>query len=119
MTTAITGSAKLSQSDRLLFTACEFWASVRNRTLLTQLAEDAVSQLRAAEIALTAMGLSDTTSIVRRARMDITEFNASARFTQIIETMENSLADSYELVDQAIADFADRQARARINRSTD
>jgi hypothetical protein len=119
MTTAITGSAKLSQSDRLLFTVCEFWASARNRTLLTQLADDAVSQLRAAEIAFTAMGLSNTASIVRRARMDLTESSAPVQLTQTIEIMENSLADSYEFVDQVIADFADQQARARINRSAD
>ncbi|HEY3657266.1 MAG TPA: hypothetical protein VGL34_20010 [Steroidobacteraceae bacterium] len=105
ITTATTGSAKLSQSDRVLFTVCEFWASARNRTLLAQLADDAVSQLRAAEIAFTAIGLSKAASIVRRARLDLTESNAPVP-TQIVENMENALADNDEPVDQVIADFA-------------
>jgi hypothetical protein len=117
MTTATTGSAKLSRSDRVLFTVCEFWASARNRTLLSQLADDAVSQLRAAEIAFTAMGLSKAGSIVRRARMDLTESNAPVPAAQIVESMENALADNDEPVDQVIADFADQQARARIHRA--
>jgi hypothetical protein len=105
ITTATTGSAKLSQSDRVLFTVCEFWASARNRTLLAQLADDAVSQLRAAEIAFTAIGLSKAASIVRRARLDLTESTAPVP-TQIVENMENALADNDEPVDQVIADFA-------------
>ena len=117
MTTATTGSAKLSRSDRVLFTVCEFWASARNHTLLTQLADDAVSQLRAAEIAFTAIGLSNAASIARRARLDLTESNAPVPSTQIVESMENALADNYESVDQVIADFADQQAQARMVRS--
>jgi hypothetical protein len=113
ITTATTGSAKLSRSDRVLFTVCEFWASARNRTLLTHLAEDPVSQLRAAEIAFTAMGLSNAGSIVRRARMDMADSNEPVPSAQIIENMENALADNRESVDQVIADFADQQAQLR------
>jgi hypothetical protein len=116
MTTATTGSAKLSRSDRVLFTVCEFWASARNGTLLTQLADDAVNQLRAAEIAFTAMGLSNAASIVHRARLDLTESNAPVPSAQIIENMENALVDNDESVDQVIADFADQQGRCRVNR---
>jgi hypothetical protein len=117
MTTATTGSAKLSQSDRVLFTVCEFWASVRNGTLMTQLAEDAASQLRAAEIAFTAMGLSNAASIVHHARLDLTELNAPVPLTDIVESMENALADNDESVDHVLADFADQHARDRMNRS--
>jgi hypothetical protein len=119
ITTATTGSARVSRSDRVLFTVCEFWASARNRTLLTQLADDAVSQLRAAEIAFTTIGLSQAAGIVRRARLDLTESNPPVRLTQIVETMENALDDNDEPVDQVIADFADQQARGRINKPTD
>jgi hypothetical protein len=117
MTTATTGSARLSRSDRVLFTVCEFWASARNRTLLAQFADDPVSQLRAAEIAFTAIGLSNAGSIVRRARMDLAESNPPIAVAQIVENMENALADNFEPVDQVIADFADQQAQARMVRS--
>jgi hypothetical protein len=116
ITTAATGSARLSQSDRVLFTVCEFWASARNRTLLTQLADDAIFQLRAAEVAFTAIGLSKAARIVRRARTDITESTAPVPSTQIIENLENALAEIDESVDQVIADFADQQARERMNK---
>jgi hypothetical protein len=97
---------------------CEFWTSARNGTLMTQLAEDAASQLRAAEISFTVMGgLSNAARIVHRARLDLTEPNAPVPLTQIVENMENALADNDESVDQVLADFADQQTRGRINRS--
>ncbi len=113
MTKATTGSAELSRSDRVLFTACEFWASARNRTLLTLLDDEPFSQLRAAEIAFAEIGLSNAASIVRRARLDLAESEASVPSIQMVENMENALADNYESVDQVIADFADRQAQRR------
>jgi uncharacterized metal-binding protein len=85
---------------------------------MTQLAEDdAASQLRAAEIAFTVMGLSNAARIVHRARLDLTEPNAPVPLTQIVENMESALADNDESVDQVLADFADQQARGRMNRS--
>lgn len=114
--TATTGSAKLSRADRILFTVCEFWASARNRTLLTQLADDAVSQLQAAEIAFAAIGLPNAGRIVRRARMDLTEFNAPA-LSQIVWNLEKALVDNYESVDEVIAGFADQQAQSRMKRT--
>jgi hypothetical protein len=84
---------------------------------MTQLAEDAASQLRAAEIAFTVMGLSNAARIVHRARLDLTEPNAPVPLTQIVENMEGALADNDESVDQVLADFADQQARGRMNRS--
>jgi hypothetical protein len=61
--------------------------------------------LRAAEIAFTVIGLSKAASIVHRARLDLTESDAPVP-TQIVENMENALADNDEPVDQVIADFA-------------
>jgi hypothetical protein len=116
MTKATTGSAKLTRSDRVLFTVCEFWASARNRTLLTQLADDAVSQLRAAEIAFMEIGLSNAGSIVRRARLDLAKSDSPVPSIQRVENLENALADNYESVDQVIADFADQQAHRRSRR---
>jgi hypothetical protein len=114
ITTAATGSAKLSQSDRVLFTVCEFLASARNGTLVAHLAEH---QLREAEIAFTALGLSNAARTVHRARLDLTEPNAPIPLAQIIENMKNALADDDESVDQVLAEFAAQQARGRIDRS--
>jgi hypothetical protein len=71
ITTAATGSAKVSRADRVLFTACEFWASARNGSLLVQLSDDPVTQLRAAEAAFTVIGLKKAAGIVQRGRMEM------------------------------------------------
>jgi hypothetical protein len=81
---------------------------------MTQLAEDAASQLRAAEIAFTVVGLSNAARIVHRARLDLIEPNAPVPLTQIVENMENALADNGESVDQVLAEFAGQQGRSRI-----
>ena len=112
ITTATSGSAKLSLSDRILFNACEFWASVRNHTLLGQLAEDADSQLQAAETSFAMIGLAEEAGIVRGARLTLAGSPSEALLSQVVENIERALADQ-EHIDQTIAEFADRQSRGR------
>ena len=114
MTTATTGSAKVSRSQKVLFTACEFWASARNRSLLGQLADDAITRLRAAEASFTVIGLTEVASVLRRARVDLTETDPPQALRDVVETIETSLADCGEPVDQALADFASELARDRL-----
>jgi hypothetical protein len=113
ITTATSGSAKLSLSDRILFNACEFWASVRNHTLLCQLAADADSQLQAAETSFTMIGLAEQANVVRRARLTLTEPGSERLLPQVVEDIERVLADHEEYIDQTIAEFANRQSRDR------
>ena len=116
MTTATTGSAEVSRAEKALFTACEFWASARNRNLLGQLADDAMAQLRAAEAFFTVIGLTQVAGVVRRARLDLTEPVAPPALSDVVERVEQSLADSGEPVDQALADFASELALRRLGR---
>jgi hypothetical protein len=116
MTTATTGSAKISRSEKALFTACEFWASARNHSLMGQLAEDAITQLRAAEASFTVIGLAETAGVLRRARADLTETVPAPEFRDVVDTIEKSLAASGEPVDQVLADFAGELARERVAR---
>ncbi len=64
ITAATTGTARPSYSDRILFTACEFWASAQNCTLFEQLRDDPLSQLQAAEAAFAKIGLAEVAEIV-------------------------------------------------------
>jgi hypothetical protein len=116
MTTATSGSAKVSRSEKALFTACEFWASARNRNLLGQLAEDAIGQLRAAEASFTVIGLTDVAGVLRRARAQLTETDPPSALRDVVNTIEERLADTGEPVDQALADFASQLARDRLAR---
>ena len=113
ITTATTGSAKVSRADRVLFTACEFWASARNGSLLSQLSEDPVTQLRAAEAAFTVIGLRTAAGIVQRARMDMMKTSPPVPLQIVANNLEKELAALEEPVDQMIADFANNQALDR------
>jgi len=116
MTTATSGSAKVSRSEKALFTACEFWASARNRNLLGQLAEDAIGQLRAAEASFTVIGLTEVAGVLGRARGQLTENDPSPALRDVVKTIEERLANTGEPVDQALADFASQLARDRLAR---
>jgi hypothetical protein len=113
ITTATTGSAKVSRADRVLFTACEFWASARNGSLLSQLSDDPVTQLRAAEAAFTVIGLKKAAGIVQRARMDMMKTSPPVPLEAVTNSLEKELASLDEPVDQMIADFANNQALDR------
>lgn len=113
ITTAATGSAKVTRADRVLFTACEFWASARNGSLMSQLSDDPVGQLRAAEAAFTVIGLKKAAGIVQRGRMDMMRTAPPVPLQAVTEALEKELASLDEPVDQMIADFADSQALGR------
>ena len=113
ITTAATGSAKVSRADRVLFTACEFWASARNGSLLVQLSEDPVTQLRAAEAAFTVIGLKAAAGIVQRGRLEMMKPSPPVPLQFVTDTLERELAALDEPVDQMIADFANKQASDR------
>jgi hypothetical protein len=113
ITTATTGSAKLSLSDRVLFNACEFWASVRNHTLLGQLSEDADSQLQAAETSFTVIGLAKEANVVHCARLALAHPRHQTPLPQVVENIESTLANNEEYIDQMIAEFANKQSRNR------
>lgn len=113
ITTAATGSARPSHSDRILFTACEFWASARNCTLSEQLRDDPLKQLEAAEAAFTDIGLAGVAEVVSRGRVMLTEVPEPDSLAQVAKNIESSLADIDEPVDQVIAMYANQQARRR------
>jgi hypothetical protein len=113
ITTAATGSAKVSRADRVLFTACEFWASARNGSLLGQLSDSPVAQLRAAEAAFTVIGLKEAAAIVQRGRMEMMKTTPPVPLRVVTDSIEREMATLDEPVDQMIADFANRQASDR------
>ncbi|MEA3106038.1 MAG: hypothetical protein QOI88_643 [Gammaproteobacteria bacterium] len=113
ITTAATGSAQVSRADRVLFTACEFWASARNSSLLGQLSEEPMTQLRAAEAAFTVIGLRRAADIVQRGRMALMKTSPPVALKVVADSIERELATLDEPVDQMIADFANKQALNR------
>ena len=111
LTTATTGSAKISRANRVLFTACEFWAAARNGSLMEQLRENAVAQLRAAEAAFTVIGLTKAPGVLHHGRLALTQSDPPAALQSVVEFMETSLAELDEPVDRMIADYAASQSK--------
>jgi hypothetical protein len=116
ITTAHSGRVRFSRSERVLFTACEFWAAARNRSLLGLLSEDAESQLQAAEESFTAMGLAKSALVLRRGREKLMKNDPPVTLRRLAENIETALADIDEPVDEVIAGFAGGQAWDRLSK---
>lgn len=113
LTTATSGSARLSRADRVLFTACEFWAAARNGSLMGPLREDPLARLRAAEAAFNVIGLFQATSVLHCARTALTESDPPVSLRSVVKLIETSFAELDEPVDRIIASYAAHQASAR------
>jgi hypothetical protein len=110
LTNATTATGRISEFDRILFTACEFWASVNNGMLLRQLTENpAVPQLQAAESAFAQIGLNRAAEIIRRGRLALSAVDSPVSFEVAVKSIEQSLSESNEPVDQSIADYVNNQ----------
>jgi len=116
LTTATTGSAKISRANRVLFTACEFWAAARNGSLLEQLRENPLAQLRAAEAAFTVIGLTKAPGVLHHGRLALTQSDPPVTLQSVVEFIETSLAELDEPVDRMIADYAGSLTLDRQNR---
>ena len=106
VTAAHTGRTRFSRSERALFTACEFWAAGRNRSLAELLRDDPVLQLQAAEDAFNVIGLKATASAVRRARLRLGTTPSTSRLNRVTAELEHNLSAVEEPVDARIAGFA-------------
>ena len=96
----------VSQYDRVLFTACEFWASARHRGLLPDLSDDAIARLSAAESAFRAVGAHKAAAILQREHSALAHRDPIVSLQNVCTVMETALAHSDEPVDQLLADFA-------------
>jgi hypothetical protein len=117
LTTATSGSAKISRASRVLFTACEFWAAARNGTLIEQLRGEPLKQLRAAEAAFTVIGLTKAPTVLHCGRMALMQCDPPVSLESVVEFIETSLAELDEPVDRMIAAYAGHQALDRANKS--
>lgn len=109
LTTAQSGSMKFSRSERVLFTACEFWAAAQNRALAELLSDDAQYQLQAAEQSFAAIGLTKAALILHVGLMKLA-VDRPVPLHKVAENIENALANIDEPVDEALARFASAQA---------
>ena len=106
VTTAHTGRTRFSRSERALFTACEFWAASRNHSLTEFFASEPAAQLQAAENAFSLIGLTETASALKAARLRVAAIQPADSVKEIADDLETQLSRIEEPVDSTLARFA-------------
>jgi hypothetical protein len=107
LTNAHVGTTRFSQSQRVLFTACEFWAACRNPALFDHLADDMNSRLLEGQLSFDMIGLPKTAAILAHARQQLT-LDSAVPLELVVEGIQNALAVN-EPVDDTIELFAQRE----------
>ena len=109
--TRCAGQAKprLTRGERVLFTACEFWAAAMTESMRKHLGQAPESQLAAAEQAFIEVGARRVATTLRLARIDLTYANPPIAPAKIAGTIEEALATTEDPVDDLLAIFANEQ----------
>ena len=105
------GANHFSRAERVLATACEFWAAAKNRTLREYLRDTPIDKLQAAEVSFAAIGLVNIVPILQVGRIDLTQVNPPVSLHKVAGGIEEALSRTTEPVDELIADFACEQTR--------
>jgi hypothetical protein len=100
------GGSHFSRAERVLATACEFWAAAQNRTLSEHLGNSAIKQMQAAEESFAAIGLVNTATILRLGRLDLTSLDSPGPLRTVAARIEETLTHSADPVDELIREFA-------------
>jgi hypothetical protein len=108
---AAAGAIHFSLAERVLATACEFWAAAKNRTLSVHLGDTAIDKLQAAEVSFAAIGLVNIVPILLLGRIDLTRPNPPVSLHIVAGRIEDALSRTAEPVDELIAEFAREKTR--------
>lgn len=103
----------VAREERVLFTACEFWAAAMNRELRQHLATAADADLRAAEESFAEIGALHVAWALRLGRFVLMEATPRIPLQNVVNAIEDELARTEDLVDDLIARFAARRSRDR------
>jgi hypothetical protein len=112
------GDTRFSYGERVLCTACEFWAAAMHRTLAHHLGNNAETILRDAEESFSAMGLSSVAALLREGRSSLTKAQPPVPARQVAADLQQALSTLKEPVDDLIGEYAAEQASSRLKRST-
>ena len=88
------GCEDFSMADRILFTACEFWAAVEAGTLKAFLGTTALEQLRCSAFAYKAIGAAEVARELEVALRVLSLADTSHGRTECIESLQDRLRSS-------------------------
>jgi hypothetical protein len=104
--TTATADPVFADSDRALYTVCEFWAAAMHCTLRGNLGSLALLRLHAAEVSFALLGIPCVARVLRTARQQLTDRATPLALKRVAKSVEDQLACIDENVDQLIARFA-------------
>ncbi len=115
-----TVQCEFSRDERVLCTACEFWAAVSAGELHAHLGSQPERVLRAAGIALKSLGAVILAQAVLAGIDGLRNMNSRERYHEYIARLEHQLQSTDESVDVLIGLFAERciSASLLIRRAT-
>ena len=109
---------RFSHTERVMYTACEFWIAAVNHSLTRYLGNIPKIVLRDAEAAFAAIEISSVANILREARNSLMVATPVILTEQVVALIQQSLDRLEESVDEMIGKFAAEQTWSRLKRPT-
>lgn len=97
---------EFSEDERILFTACEFWAATANRSLDEHLGKDSVERLRAAQAAFDRIGATRVANTLGVTADYLIRGPSPRPPTFSVTQLEQRLLKTADKVDELISAFA-------------
>jgi hypothetical protein len=103
---AAVGDQDFTREERILYTACEFWAAIHARSIVTHLGSKARDNLRDAAVAFSSIGATHVASLLDAVHRDRASAPKTERLLHGLAILENELPYTLDLVDHLIASYA-------------
>jgi hypothetical protein len=109
---------RFSHTERVLYTASEFWVATVNRSLVRYLGIIPRVILRDAEAAFAAVEIPTVADILRDARVSLLAAETPAAAGEVVARLQRTLEHVREPVDNMIGKFAIERTWSRLKRPT-
>lgn len=104
---AAAGENEFSRAERILYTACEFWAATAARSIVLHLGSEVVDNLQKASFAFSTIGALHVRDTLNAVLSDLANARTKRRYRECLAALEEDLLKTKDPVDQLIARFAE------------
>jgi hypothetical protein len=103
---AAAGDKDFTRTERILYTACEFWAAIQARSIVTHLGSKSADNLLDAIVAFSAIGATQVARTLNAGYNDMAIAGTAQRRFEGLAALENELSKTLDPVDHLIARYA-------------
>jgi hypothetical protein len=104
---AAAGKNEFSRAERILYTACEFWAATAARSIAAHLGAEVVDNLENAIFAFSRIGAGHVENTLIVFLRDLANPPTKRRYLERLAALEEDLLKTKDPVDRLIARFAE------------